>query len=455
MSMDLSPMLFRGEGRAISNVGLCETRAKRLIPGQSQLLSKRSDRFSQGVWPSYGHKAKGVEVWDVDGRHYIDMSIGGMGATVLGYADPDVDAAVIEAIGRGVASSLNCPEELELADLLCDLHPWAEMARFTRSGGEAMAVAVRIARAQTRRDLVAVCGYHGWHDWYLAANLGETSALDGHLLPGLEPRGVPSVLRGTTLPFKFNDIDDLVHLVNRPACNGKLAAIVLEPWKSVAPTHEFLDGVRTLATEAGAVLIVDEITAGFRVNTGGLHRTLGLTPDLAVFAKALGNGYAMGAVIGVGDVMRTAANCFISSTCWTERLGPVAACAMIRKHGEQQVPAHLMTIGAQVMEGWRLAFAKHGLKATVRGLGPIASFTFDDHQAAPVLVALFVQQLLDRGFLAGPTFYAMYAHQPYHIAAYLAALDMACKDLATMLRDGTPGSWLRGQPAVLGFGRLA
>src|ERR1035438_10074076 len=174
-----------------------QERARRRIPGMTQLLSKRPDMFSLGVWPGYYSRAQGVEVWDLDGNRYIDMSIGGIGANVLGYADPDVDAAVIEAIRRGVSSSLNCPEEIELADLLCELHPWAEMARYTRSGGESMAVAVRIARAHTGRDKLAFCGYHGWHDWYLAANLGSDHALEGHLLPGLAPNGVPKSLAGT------------------------------------------------------------------------------------------------------------------------------------------------------------------------------------------------------------------------------------------------------------------
>ncbi len=167
-----------------------QARAKRLIPGMTQLLSKRPDMFSLGVWPGYFSKASGAYLWDLDGNQYLDMSIAGIGANVLGYADPDVDEAVKRAITDGISSSLNCPEEVELAELLCELHPWAEMVRYTRSGGEAMAVAVRIARAHTGKDKVAFCGYHGWHDWYLAANLGEKNALGDHLLPGLSPAGV-------------------------------------------------------------------------------------------------------------------------------------------------------------------------------------------------------------------------------------------------------------------------
>jgi glutamate-1-semialdehyde aminotransferase len=167
------------------------TQAKTRIPGGTQLLSKRPEMFLPDQWPSYYSRARGVEVWDLDGNKYIDMSYNGIGACVLGAADPDVDEAVKAAIDAGSMSTLNAPEEVELAELLCELHPWAEMVRYARSGGEAMAIAVRIARAKTRRDRVAFCGYHGWHDWYLAANLAEEKALDGHLLPGLEPTGVP------------------------------------------------------------------------------------------------------------------------------------------------------------------------------------------------------------------------------------------------------------------------
>ncbi|MBI4449942.1 aminotransferase class III-fold pyridoxal phosphate-dependent enzyme, partial [Candidatus Uhrbacteria bacterium] len=202
-------------------------RARRRIPGVTQLLSKHPDRFAPGVWPGYYDRASGVEVWDLDGNRYLDMSIGGIGANVLGYADPDVDAAVRDAIAKGSSSSLNCPEEVALADLLCELHPWAEQVRFARGGGEAMAIAVRIARAKTGRDAVAFCGYHGWHDWYLAANLGAADALSPHLMAGLEPAGVPKALSGTAFPFRYNQLDELDAIIRDHG--RELAAIIMEP----------------------------------------------------------------------------------------------------------------------------------------------------------------------------------------------------------------------------------
>ena len=308
-----------------------QRRAKRLIPGMTQLLSKRPDMFSLGVWPGYFSKAKGAIIWDLDGNEYVDMSLSGVGANVLGYADQDVDEAVKQAIAKGTSSSLNCLEEVKLAEFLCELHPWAEMVRYTRTGGEAMTVAVRIARAHTGRDKVAFCGYHGWHDWYLAANLGSENALGEHLLPGLNPAGVPKGLVGTAFPFRYNHLGELEEIV---AAHGKeLAAVVMEPIRDLDPEPGFIEGVRALADEAKAVLIMDEISAGFRLTTGGAHLVVHkIVPDIAVFSKALGNGYPIAAVIGKANPMEAAQNSFISSTCWTERIGPTAAIATIDEH---------------------------------------------------------------------------------------------------------------------------
>jgi len=425
--------------------------AKQRIPGLSQLLSKRPDIYSYGVWPGYFSRAKGVEVWDLDGNRYIDMSIGGIGANVLGYADPDVDQAVKDAIDKGTSASLNCPEEVELADLLCEIHPWAEKVRFARTGGEAMAVAVRIARVFTGRDKIAFCGYHGWHDWYLAANLGTENALGDHLLSGLDPAGVPKALKGTALPFRYNQLEELQSILE--SNRNEIAAIVMEPIRNEQPTPEFLEGVRNLANDTGAVLIVDEISAAFRMNTGGAHLVLGMEPDMAVFSKALGNGYPMAAIIGKSAVMEAAQRSFISSTYWTERIGPVAALATIKKHRKFDVGKHLMKIGQAIQNGWRELFEKHGIKANTGGIPAMSHFTFD-HEKALVLKALFVQAMLEKGFLATTGFYAMFSHQEEHVKAYLAAVDQVLPFLNEALRSGHPERFLIGQPAISGFKRL-
>lgn len=436
----------------IANSLALQGRAKQRIPGLSQLLSKRPDRFSYGIWPGYFSRAEGVRVWDLDGNEYIDMSIGGIGATVLGYRDPEVDNAVIEAIGRGVASSFNCPEEVELAELLCELHPWAEMARFGRCGGEAMAMAVRIARAATGREKVAFCGYHGWHDWYLAANLGTENALGEHLISGLDPAGVPKSLAGTALPFSYNDAAGLEAIV---AAHGRdLAAVVMEPIRSQPPQAGFLERVRELAGTSGAVLVVDEISAGFRLTAGGAHLKLGLKPDLAVFSKALGNGYPIAAIIGRAAVMEAAQKSFISSTNWTERTGPTASLATIKKFRREQAHEHLIGLGSAIQDGWRRLGRKHGVNLHVSGIAPMSHFSFDLSEPLAAK-AYFVQLMLDQGFLASTVFYSMYAHDFDHVKTYLEAADRAFGEIARASASGDLTNRLRGAPAASGFKRLA
>lgn len=437
------------DSKCPKSIGL-QYHAKRRIPGLSQLLSKRPDMFSFGVWPGYFSKAKGVEVWDLDGNKYIDMSIGGIGANVLGYADPDVDEVVISAIKSGCSSSLNCPEEVELADLLCDLHPWASRARFARSGGEAMTIAVRIARAHTGRDRIAFCGYHGWHDWYLAANVGTENALGEHLIAGLSPRGVPKALAGTALPFRYNRFEELEAIF---AAHGReIGAIVMEPIRSDPPQNQFLERVRALATQSGAVLVIDEISAGFRMNSGGAHLNLGVTPDIAVFSKAIGNGYAVAGIIGNG-VMDAAQETFISSTNWTERVGPTAALATIRKHKRLNAGEHLMAIGNAVQRGWQEMAAKHGLEIHVGGIPPLSHFSFDA-PAGLDMKAYYVQLMLERRFLASTSFYSMYAHTQEHVERYLAATDEAFGKIEEAVQAGDLKRRLKGRPATAGFKRL-
>jgi glutamate-1-semialdehyde 2,1-aminomutase len=425
--------------------------AKQRIPGGTQLLSKRPEMFLPEQWPAYYSHAAGAEVWDLDGRRYVDMSNSGIGSCLLGFADPDVNAAVIRAVTDGSMATLNCVEEVELADVLCELHPWADMVRYTRSGGEAMALAVRIARASTGRDRVAFCGYHGWHDWYLAANLAEEDALDGHLLQGLEPRGVPRALRGTALPFAYNQLEELEAIAERHG--SELAAIIMEPIRSAPPEPGFLEGARRIAAELGAVFIFDEITAGFRLTLGGAHSLYGVQPDIAVFAKAMSNGFPLGAVIGRGEHMEAAQRSFISSTYWTERVGPTAALATIRKHRELGVAARLAEAGQRIRRGWSAIGESHGLDLHVSGLDPLPHFAIpaDDPQAAKTL---FTQLMLDRGYLAGTAVYVTYAHTDEVIDRYLEVAAEVLGLVARAVDDGTVTAQLRGPVAHAGFRRL-
>jgi glutamate-1-semialdehyde aminotransferase len=349
-------------------------------------------------------------------------------------------------------TTLNCPEEVELAELLCKLHPWAEMVRYARSGGEAMAVAVRVARASTGRDKIAFCGYHGWHDWYLAANRADEGALDGHLIPGLAPAGVPRALKGTAIPFRYNHLDELEQIVS--ANGNELAAIVMEPLRNVEPKPGFLESVRSIATRIGAVLIMDEVSAGWRLVTGGAHLRYGITPDMAVFAKGISNGYPMAAIIGISEVMKSFQDTFISSTYWTERIGPAAALATIRKHQRLDVASHLIAAGNEIQAGWRVAAAQAKLAVTVSGIPPLSHFSFD-YKDGQSLRTLFTQIMLGKGYLATDSFYAAYAHQSHHLKSYLEAVGQAFGEIADALDHNEVGARLKGPVAHTGFRRLA
>ncbi len=427
-------------------------KAKRLIPGGTQLLSKRPEMFLPGQWPGYYSKAKGVDVWDLDNNKYTDMSYMGIGACILGYADDDVDNAVKAAIDNGSMCTLNCPEEVELAELLCQIHPWAQMARYARGGGEAMALAVRIARAKTGKDKIAFCGYHGWHDWYLAANLGEKDRLGGHLLPGLEPAGVPQCLKDTALAFHYNKIEQLKEIATKHG--NEIAAIVMEPIRNYQPLPGFLEEVRQIADSMKAALIFDEVSSGWRLNSGGAHLLYGVNPDIAVFAKGMSNGYPMAAIIGTENVMQAAQDSFISSTYWTERIGPAAALATIRKHIKNDVAGHLVETGKNIQQGWQTAAGKAGLKISVGGIPPLAHFSFE-YENRQAVKTLFTQEMLGRGFLATTAFYASYAHKEKHINNYLAATAESFAIIKKAIDDKRVEGLLKGAVAHSGFYRLA
>lgn len=426
-------------------------KAKKIIPGGSQLLSKRSEQFLPDYWPSYYRKAKGAEVWDMDNNHYLDMSIMGIGACPLGYADPDVDTAVKARIDNGSMCTLNSPEEVELAEKLIHLHPWAGQVRYARCGGEAMAIAVRIARAHTKKDTVAFCGYHGWHDWYLAANLADDQHLDGHLLPGLAPAGVPRGLTGTSIPFQYNHPEELEAIAGKH--KGKLAAIIMEPIRDHEPTPEFIQIIQNIARQNEAVLIVDEVSSGFRLRTGGAHPLYGINPDIAVFAKAMSNGYPMAAIIGKEETMQSSQDTFISSTYWTEGIGPVAALATIEKYEKRNVPEHLIKTGTAVQEGWQHAAEDKQIEIDIGGIPPLSHFTAKG-ETGPLVQTLYTQMMLDKGFLAGKSFYASYAHQKEHVQRYLKATEEVFETISQGIENGTLDRMLKGPVAKPGFHRL-
>lgn len=420
-----SPSLFeenketmRNEGAILGTGQKLWKRAKSVIPGGNMLLSKRAEMFLPDMWPAYFSRAKGCTVWDLDGNQYIDMSIMGIGTNILGYGHDEVDNAVREVIDKGNMATLNCPEEVYLAEKLVELHPWADMVRFARSGGEANAIAIRIARAATGKDKVAICGYHGWHDWYLSANLGDDKNLAGHLLPGLEPNGVPSNLRGTVFPFNYNNFDELLQIVNA----HDIGVIKMEVVRNKGPENNFLHKVRQLATERGIVLIFDECTSGFRQNFGGLHKLYDVEPDMAMFGKALGNGYAITAIIGRREIMESAQNTFISSTFWTERIGPAAALKTLDVMERLKSWETITTNGLLIRERWQKIADKYELLIDHWGLPALTGFSFKSEKALAYKTYI-TQEMLKKGFLASNSVYVCIDHTPEIIDSYFDAID--------------------------------
>ena len=440
-NLDKNNVLLNGTGQKLY------TQAKKMIPGGTQLLSKRPEMFAPNLYPAYYSKAKGSKVWDLDAREYIDMSIMGIGANILGYADDDVDNAVINSIKKGSSSSLNCPEEVELARLLTNIHPWADMVRYARSGGEAMSIAVRIARTRTKKDIVLFSGYHGWEDWYISSNIGDSNALDGQLMSGLSPAGVPRAMKGTSLPFFLDDIDDFYE--NFKDVLGNIGAIVIEPARGNDLPKETLLKLKKISKDIGSISIFDEITSGFRMCVGGIHMNYGIYPDIAVFAKSLANGYAMSTIIGTSDVMESAQNTFISSTNWTERIGPTAAIATINKYIDKNVADHIIKIGSKTQEVWQNKSDKYHLDIKVSGIPTLCAFAFPGEHSQ-ILNTYFVIEMLKLGFLGFRQFKPSYAHSMKDVELYSTAVDLVFEKIS----KHSPESLLNSPIAHSGFKRL-
>lgn len=393
-------------------------KAKTIIPGGTMLLSKRPEMFLPNLWPAYFSKSKGCKVWDLDGNEYIDVSIMGIGTNTLGYGNEKVDEAVIRTVKNGNMATFNCPEEVMLAEKLIEIHPWADMVRLARTGGEANSIAIRIARAASGKDKVAICGYHGWHDWYLSANLGDEQNLSGHLLPGLEPAGVPQPLKGSVFPFNYNNFSELLNLVNK----HDIGVIKMEVIRNVEPEDNFLQKVRDLATQRNIVLIFDECTSGFRQSFGGIYKIYGVEPDMAVFGKALGNGYAITAVIGKKEIMEAAQKTFISSTFWTERIGPSAALATLKVMEETKSWEYITQTGIEIKKKWQQLADRYKLPITLWGIPALAGFSFISSNNL-VYKTYITQEMLKKNFLASNTIYVCTEHTSKILDDYFSNLE--------------------------------
>lgn len=425
-------------------------KAKTMIPGGTSLLSKRPEQLLPENWPSYYSKSKGCRVWDLDGKEYIDCSMMGIGTNVLGYANEAVDEAVMRVVRDGNLTTLNCPEEVYLAEKLLKMNPWAGGVRYTRGGGEANSMCVRIARAFSGKDKIAICGYHGWHDWYVSVNLADNSALDGHLLPGIPTGGVPKGLRGTAIPFHYNNFEELEDIVRK---NPDLAAVKMEVCRNFGPEDNFLQKVRNLCTEHGIILIFDECTSGFRETFGGLFNKYEVVPDMTIFSKTMANGYALSAVIGRKDIMDAAQGSWISSTFWTERIGPTAALAALEEMERTKSWEVITKKGLENKKRWQALADKYGLKINQWGIPALAGYTFDSANALAYKTYI-TQEMLKKGYLAGNSLYPCICHTPEILDDYFEKLDPIFADIRDFEDGRDVMKALDGPVCQSGFKRL-
>lgn len=398
------------------------TEAQKLILGGNSLFSKRPENFLPLFWPAYFSKAKGCYVWDITNKKYIDMSLMGVGTNVLGYANKKVDNAVIKNLKKSNMTTLNCPEEVYLAKKLISIHPWASKVKFARSGGEANAIAIRIARAFTNKSKIAICGYHGWHDWYLSANLSQKKSMKKFLLKGLKNNGVPKELKNTVFAFEYNDLNRLEYLLKIK----KIKIIKMEVIRNIQPNVNFLKKIRILANKYKCVLIFDECTTGFRQTFGGIHKQFKVIPDMVIFGKAIGNGYAITAVLGKEKIMKKASQSFISSTFWSERSGPTAALETIKFMEKHKTWITVKKQGKKVKFIWNKIAKKNNLKIKIFGTDSICSFAFEGKDNN-YFKSLLTYQMLNLGFLASNSVMISICHNDNILRKYEKALDKTFK----------------------------
>ena len=422
-------------------------KAKKVILGGNLLVSKRPEMFLPDYWPTYFKKAKDIYVWDLNNKKYIDM-IFAVGQNTLGYANKEIDNEIKKVIQNGNMSTLNCPEEVKLAQNLLKIHPWASMAKFARSGGEANAMAIRIGRAASKKDHVAICGYHGWHDWYLSVNLKRKNGLNGHLLPGLNPVGVPKVLKNTVHTFNNNDLQSLKKICSK----FNIGVVKIEIARDKLPDIKFLKDLRKFCNRKKIILIFDECTSGFRRNLGGIHLTTGVNPDIAMFGKAMGNGYAITSVLGKKWIMKKAETSFISSTFWTERIGFVAANKTIDVMRKKKTYNILKKNGNYLNSRILELSEKFNLKIKIKGIESITSYEFEKNN---LLYKTFIsQEMLKYGYLSSNLFYLSIHHNKKVIDKYIFYLNKIFKKIKKHSDISPTRRILKGPVAHSTFKRL-
>ena len=397
--------------------------AKTIIPGGNTLFSKRSELHLPDKWPAYFKKAKETIIWDLNGTKYLDMFCA-VGTSILGYSNTRVKKAVIANIKNGNMTSLNCPEEVHTTKEILKHHPWASMAKFTRGGGEANAVAIRIARASTQKKNVAFCGYHGWHDWYLSANINSKKNLDNHLMSGLNFDGIPKNLKNTSFPFPYNNFEYLSKLINKK----NIGIIKMEVMRNIKPKNNFLQKIREICDKKKIILIFDECTSGYRENMGGIHLKFKVNPDIAMFGKALGSGFAINAIIGKREIMKNAENTFISSTFWGERIGYTAALSTIKEFKRLNIFNKIKNNGKNIKKIWSDLSKKHNIKIKIMGSDAIPTFEFSKNHGKNK--TFLTQEMMKNKILATNLVYVNIFHTKKNIKKYIHILDKVFNDIS-------------------------
>jgi glutamate-1-semialdehyde 2,1-aminomutase len=404
--------------------------AKTLIPGGTMLFSKKPELHLPNLWPNYFSKVKDCYVWDISGNKFVDMMFY-VGTNTLGYSNKKIDNEVIKSIKKGNLSTLNNYEEIILAKKLVKLHPWADMVRFARTGGEANAISVRIARSISKKQNIAVCGYHGWHDWYLAANLNNKTNLNKHLVKGIDTGGIHKNLKNTVFTFDYGNFAQLEKIVNK----NNIGIIKMELSRSTYPDLEFLTRIRKLCNKRNIILIYDECTSGFRETLGGLHLKYNkfLYPDIAMFGKALGNGFAINAILGKRKYMKNISNSFISSTFWTEKVGTIAALSTLKEMQRIKSWKIIKERGKLIKKNWLKIFDKYNLKTQVNGIDSLPSFVFDEDNA--LKKTFITQEMLKKGYLASNIIYVSTAHKPIILKNYFKNFEIVVKKISELKKN--------------------
>ena len=391
--------------------------ANNYIAGGNMLLSKNPNYILPIHWPTYFKKAKGVNIYDLDNKKYLDMSYMGIGTNILGYANKAIDSMVKKSIDLSISSTLNCYEEVELAKKLISIHPWANKVKFARTGGEANSIAIRLSRAFTKKDKVAICGYHGWHDWYLASNLSNKNNLNSMLMEGIKTDGIPKFLKNSTIPFQYNDIDNFLKIAKR----RDVGSLIMEVKRNYDPHNNFLEKIREVCSKYKICLIFDECTSGFRENFGGLHLKYKVNPDLAIFGKALGNGYAITAILGKEEIMNTFNNTFISSTFWSERVGPVAGLATLKEMENIKSWKIISDLGNYFREKLNKVAKKNNLEIAIEGIPSLTTYRFKkNNQKYKTYIS---KKLIDKNILGTNAVYFSSSHSKKNIDLYINYLD--------------------------------